>query len=284
MKVLFPLLFLLVCETEAYGGKKKGKFMAHVPGFIKFLMFWWCVIVSVVLLMYIVDRLLLRWKGPAFVDWTIDHVFDGGGKREDYWAQFVNPTKWAPSHPILLSADVRMVQMTQESYKDQSASSVKKDKKKPKGGDDKQAVPDDGQGEAEELNPGLKPVPLKALELGYGFILRHKEGSGAHEKKHFCTRECTEMSTPKDGAWRFAMRTVEVGPAHFFMAGTEETELDMLPKDDDGKIWCQMRGKAACESRFQRWWMGLRRNSMLGAEDMMDAIGQEVTRKGKKKD
>jgi len=286
MKLLVTFFFMLSYEIEAYGGKKKGKFMAHIPGFIKFLMFWWCVIVTIILLVYIVDRMMYRWKGPALIEWTIDHVFDGKGKREDYWAQFVNPTKWGPTHPILASADVRMVQMTQEkAIKDSGTANGEKDGKEKKPKDDgRLKVSDKDQAEdEEEFSPGVKPVPLKALDTGFGFMLRHKKGT-PHERMLFCTRECTEMSTPKDGTWRFAMRTIEVGLANFFLAGTEETDLEMLPADEHGKIWCQMHGKAACESRFQRWWLGLRKQSMLGAEGMMDAIAEEVGRKGKKKD
>mmetsp|Transcript_90747 Transcript_90747/g.194634 ORF Transcript_90747/g.194634 Transcript_90747/m.194634 type:complete len:277 (-) Transcript_90747:50-880(-) len=263
---LVALLFLcLVLPTLAYGGKKKSKFLAAYPSLFKFFLFWWCIFVFGVMTVYIIDTLLYKYRGPAHVDFSIEHVFRGVDSRQVYWAQFVDPTTWdVAKHPVLQSADVRTVRVDTEVPP-------------------AEPLADAAAASGAHASKRVTPLPegLVALKPGLGLILRHKEGSGVRTGTLFCTRECTQMETPEDGPWRLVMRTIEVGAGYPFMPDTEESELQLWAPEKDGTMRCSMVGFAAVNSRFFRWWTGIRRASVAGAVAMMEGI-EEVVQASKK--
>jgi len=272
------VILLLPVLVEA---KKKSKFLAGYPSIFKFLLFWWCVIVFAIMFVYIVDQLFYKFRGPCRIDFDVECKFRGVADRLVYWEQVMDPTKWKETHPILQSADVRLVECTGLETKDtdeaagQSASEAETDTAGTRQPDD--AV----QNVGDPPNTKLTPVPLGPLKEGLGLILRHKTGSGPREGTFFCTRKCIQLDMPKEGDWRLVMRTVEVGGGYPFLPDTEQSELIMSPPAEDGSITCQMYGYASVSSRFFGWWTGLRKASEQGAAMMLEAIGEEIER-GKK--
>merc|ERR1711990_78683 len=96
--------------------------------------------------------------------------------------------------------------------------------------------------------------------------MRHKKDTGRLSGMLYCTRECTKLEKSRsDDSWGMAMRTVQVGAGFHIKVGTETTELELAPAAN-GKIACYLHGEAEATTRFWRWWQGLRRSSIEGAE------------------
>jgi len=274
--LLLTLLLLSMAETvEAYGGtnpdgtKKKSKFMAVYPSIFKFVLFWWCIIVFSIMSAYIIDNLLFRKFGAAKVQWSVEHVFKAAkGGRETFWAQLADPSIWAPSHPILLSADIKMAKCGEEAAKLIAAAEAAKEK------DESEAMPDTSLWTMD----GLKP-----LAEGIGIIMRHKENFEPNSGGFFCTRECVQLTKPKAEAWEVAFKTIEIGSGYPYAAGAETTMIELHPEAEDGSLRCVMSGSAEVKSRIHRWWTALEAQAKVGAVGMMEAIEQEV-HANKKKD
>lgn len=274
LELVVLLQLVLAVPTAAYRSGKKSKFLAAYPIVFKFLLFWWCVFVFIVMGVYIIDHLMFRKFGPAKVVWCVEHRFKGGpsGGREAYWAQLADPTTWTMSHPVLQSADIRMVQCSSADKAQPDAQPEAQPEAQPQPGAD--GAPPETQ---------LRPVPLAPLGAGLGLILRHKEGSGPRSGSFFCTRACEQLEAPAEGPWSMVMRTVEVGAGYPFQAGTEATEVTMHPPAEDGSVRCTMSGSAEVNSRIFRWWNSLEPASRLGAVAMFEAIEAEMLA-AKKKD
>jgi len=270
------LATLLGDGDAAYGSGKKSKFMAAYPTVFKFFLFWWCVFVFMGMGVYIVDHVLLRWKGPAKVAWTAEYKLKGGpsASREVYWAQVADPTKWSPTHPIMSSADIRMVECPPDLVPADEALAKKAAESADRPMDEKGMIDT-------ALTPMDKLVPLKER---FGFIMRHKQdGGGVEAGGLFCTRECSRLAKPKEGPWELAMRTVEVGSGYPYNAGSEQTLVEMYPEAEDGSVRCVMSGQSQVNSRLFRWWSALERNSETGAVALFQAI-EEQALSAKKKD
>mmetsp|Transcript_22212 Transcript_22212/g.62235 ORF Transcript_22212/g.62235 Transcript_22212/m.62235 type:complete len:321 (-) Transcript_22212:77-1039(-) len=291
-------LLLLACllaslvspALAAYGKGKKSKFMSAYPILFKFVLFWWCVFVFVVMGFYVADNLMWRKFGPAKVAWSVERTFkaapDGG--RAAFWAQLVDPTKWSMSHPVLQSADIRMVECTKPEAekndtgsKDETSKESAGDKAAAEAAEPAEPAKSPNATEADEglvaPSAALRPVELRPLEAGLGFILRHKQSlGGPRAGSFFCARECTKLETPADGTWRMFMRTVEVGNGYPFEPDSEESEVELAPPAEDGSVRCTINGFAAVNSRLFRWWNGLEPNSRAGSEAMLEAIENEV--------
>lgn len=288
--LLRVLCFLvLILPVLAYGeGKKKSKFLAAYPSVFKFLLFWWCIFVFAVMGVYILDHLLFRYYGPAKVIWDVEHIFKGSGSREDYWRQFADPSTWSPQHPVLQSADVRMVKCcAADSEEGLQAAADAAAAAAAAAGDEVAEVDEIAEalkadaGEAAEARH-LQPVAHGPLGPGLGLILRHKAGTGPREGSFFCSRECTKLEAPEGEPWRMVMRTLEGGAGYPFLPNTEETEIVMMPPAEDGSVHCRMTGMACVTSRGFRWWTNLQPLSRQGAEAMLKAIGEEVENPKKK--
>lgn len=266
-RMLLLLLFSLALPAAAAYGKggKKSQFLAAYPMIFKFCLFWWCVFVFAVMGIYILDHLLFRFYGPAKVVWKVDHVFKGSADREAFWRQFVDPSQWSPKHPVLQSADIRMVECSAAEEQKEAQDDAKDD------ADADKVDPDEG------LTRKLRPVGFGPMKPGLGMILRHKADAGARAGSFFCSRECILLEAPDDGPWRMVMRTLEAGPGYPFLANTEQTEVQMLPADKDGSVHCSMRGTAHLTSRFFRWWTKLQSQSVQGALAMLQAVEAEVS-------
>lgn len=269
------LLLLSFVLQAAAAEKKKSKFLAGYPGLMKFLMFWWTILVFIVMGIFIVDHVITQRWGPARADWSVEHVFRSSSERQAYWAQLVDPTAWSPNHPVLQSADVRLVKIEAAPPADDD-----QPQEEAKATGSAAAEP---QAEAAAPKTRVSPLPLGPLKPGLGLILRHKANSGPREGTFFCTRLCAELETPEDGAWRCVTRTVEAGEGYPLLPGTEETELELWPAAEDGSIRCRMTSRAAVSSRWFRWWTKLLESSQASAKLMLEAIEQEVE-SGKKKD
>jgi len=282
------VLLMLTLPSMAHGfvGKKTTdmKLLEAFPDFFKFVMFWWCVLVFGVMSVFILDQLMFKYRGPATISWSTSFVFDGRASREAYWAQFVDPSAWKATHPILESADVRMVDFKTG---DGNAAVVATERK------ENEEIQDEVSGALDEaaLEPSarLKPVELKSFVPGLGLILRHKSGNDlphglAREGLFFCSRECTALETPKDKPWRFEMKTVEAGAGHAFVPGTEVVAVLLHPTAEDGTIVCEMSGRGSLTSRVWRWWMGLEKLSVEGAQVMLEAISAGLGRPTNKKE
>mmetsp|Transcript_86641 Transcript_86641/g.245688 ORF Transcript_86641/g.245688 Transcript_86641/m.245688 type:complete len:292 (+) Transcript_86641:93-968(+) len=250
--VLFLGLALPALAAEA---KKKSKFLAAYPSFFKLFLFWWCIFVFAVMSVYILDNLLYRLRGPQRMYWAIDHTFSSSASREVYWSQFVDPTSWSQTHPILQTADVCVVNC--DAPVERAGSTTEQADERP-----------------ENASTQFTKAPLSRLKPGLGIAMLHKtvENKGAL----FCTRKCVKCDTAKEGAWHFVMRTVEVGAGYPFLADSEETELEMWPAEDGVNVRCQMRGFASVASRAFGWWKGLKKASRAGAAIMLEAIEDEV--------
>lgn len=251
--MLVSFVIFLALVVPALGKKKKNDDMlVQYPIIVKFCMFWWCMFVFAAMSVYIIDHLITKRFGPARVDWIVEHTFRGGSDREDYWAQFVDLSKWSTTrHPVLLSADVRMVKCD---------------------------APLPSTEEGEEARTKLTPLQPGVMKPNLGFILRYKSDAGKRAGIFYCTRKCLELEKPKNGIWRYTTQTVEVGAGYAFEPGSERTELQMWPPADDGSIRCEMSCQASVASRVFRWWSGLAPATKAGAEDFLVAIGTEVER------
>lgn len=296
LHILLAALFFLSLVSPvvaAYGSGKKSKFLAAYPMIFKFLLFWWCIFVFMVMGIYILDHLMFRRFGPAKVAFTVEHIFKSSpnGGREVFWKQLADPTAWSINHPVLQSADIRMVRCDAVGKDDSAAAGATN-------GDSTNGTGAAAEGAAEGAEAAaavddnglpapstkLQPINLKPLAVGLGFILRHKESDGGPRAgTFFCTRECTKMDMPTEGAWRMVMRTVEVGNGYPFNEDTEETELEMDPPAEDGSVRCVITGFAAVNSRIFRWWNSLEVNSRHSAVTMLESIESEVL-SSKKKD
>lgn len=275
------LLSLAPPVLAAYGSGKKSKFMAAYPAIFKFCLFWWCVFVFVVMFFYISDHLLWRKFGAAKVAWSAERAFKAAsGGREEYWAQLVDPTRWAPNHPVLQSADIRMVRCGDD------------DADKSRGGSedakDDEPLPNPHATVADEglavPSAKLRPVELQPLAVGLGFILRHKPAEvGPRTGSFFCTRKCTLLETPTEGKWRMVMRTIEAGNGYPFQPDSEVAEVEMDPPAEDGSVRCAITGSAETNSRIFRWWNGLEPNSRAASEDMLEVI-ENLVLHAKKRD
>lgn len=271
------MLALVVLVLPAAAKKEKKSMIQVLPGYpvvMKFFMFWWCVFVFVVMIIFILDHLCTKWRGPARISWSKKFVFDGRASREAYWAQFADPTAWSSTHPILASADVRMMEVTSSDSdapsNGASEALAAKDANKPVDNAHDRDV------EKKEPTARLRPISFKPFAKGLGLILRHKAGSGPREGLFFCARECTSLETPEGVPWVVHMKTIEEGAGHAFLPGTEEVEVLLHPAADDGTVTCEMTGKAAVNSRISRWWGQLEQLSAEGAELMMQAINDEL--------
>jgi len=278
------LLVALVAQASAaygYGsGKKKSKFLEAYPMIFKFFLFWWCVTVFAVMGVYIADHLLFRKFGSAKVVFSVERTFKGGaaGGRKGFWEQFADPTKWSPQHPVLQSADIRMVRCAppEDVAKDGATEGDKAEEEE---------KPPEPLIIADEPTPSarLQPIDLQPLKAGLGFILRHKDDAGPRAGRFYCTRECTEMEMPKEGPWRFVMRTVEVGVGYPYDPDSEVSEVEMHPAAEDGSVRCVVTGTASARSRLFRWWNSLEPNAVYGATSMLQTIEEELL-SSKKKD
>eukprot|EP00928_Gymnodinium_smaydae_P026035 TRINITY_DN20554_c0_g2_i1.p1 TRINITY_DN20554_c0_g2~~TRINITY_DN20554_c0_g2_i1.p1 ORF type:complete len:326 (-),score=73.45 TRINITY_DN20554_c0_g2_i1:1088-1921(-) len=260
-----------VLPVLAMAGRRKDvseTFLEAYPAIFKFCLFWWCVFVVAVMAVYISDHLFTKYFGPARVDYSVSLELRGSSDREAYWAQLVDPSKWSPSHPVLASANVRMVECTAKG-KDAAKGAAKEEP---------------AEGEEEGPSKALRPVALGPLRVGLGLTLRHKDNAGdARAGSFFCTRECTVLEKPKDGPWRLEMRTIEVGAGYPYLRDTEESVVEVWPASEDGSVRCELSGGAATSSRVFRWWSGLQRATIASAEGLLLAIDEELG-KAKKKD
>lgn len=255
----FAVVFLttLVQADAAYG--KKGKFMEAYPMLFKFFLFWWCVVVFAAMAVYILDTVVFKYSGPALVEWSTERTMRGDVDRAAYWAQFADPSSWSTErHPVLQTADVRMV------HWDSSAAA-----EMAKNGDHEQKEPG-------SLSAKMKAASLGELKPGFALILRHKAGVGPRAGSFFCMRECVQSERLKDGPWIFSMRTVDVGAGYPYIPGSEEVTLELFPPAEDGGIRCVMSGTGALSSRVFRWWQGLSKASVEGAEAMLQAIDEDL--------
>lgn len=260
--LLILLLASLADSVDAYGGKKKSKFMAAYPSVFKFVLFWWCVIVFSVMATYIIDNLMFRKFGAAKVQWSVEHVFKAAkGGRETFWAQLADPSAWAPGHPILLSADIKMAKCGEEGAKLIAEAVAAKEKDEGEGMPDTSLVTMDG---------------LKPLTEGFGIIMRHKENFEPNSGGFFCTRECIRIERPKKEAWEVALKTIEVGSGYPYSAQAETTMIELHPEAEDGSLRCVISGSSEVNSRIHRWWSALEVNAKVGALAMMQAIETEV--------
>lgn len=269
------LLLLAASALPALAKKSKADdILKHYPAAFKFCMFWWCIIVFIVMGVYILDHLLYRKFGPARIDWKIEHVFRDAAERETYWAQLVDLSQWSHRHPVRQSADVRMV----------DCAKLLKAVAEGSGGAKQEApAEDDDEPQIYESSPDLKDVPPGPLKPGFGLVMRHKDGAGKLAGAFFCTRACSSLAKPSEGAWRCVMETVEVGAGYPFAAGSEVTELELWPaNDEDGSVRCSMTGVASVNSRFFRWWSDVQAASAAGALGMLEAIGAEIQAAKKK--
>ncbi|CAE7603028.1 fbxl-1 [Symbiodinium sp. KB8] len=222
----------------------------------KFCLFWWCVFVFAVMAVYIADHLLYRKFGAAKVVWKAEHFFKGAS-REEFWAQFADPSRWSPEHPVFQTADVSMIRCESKELQEEDAAP--------------------SQDEAPFANPRKKceAVKLGALKVGLGMVLRHKADS-ANAGSFFCTRECTELEEPLEGSFRLVMQTVEAGLGYPFMEDSEISEVEIFPPSADGTIRCKMIGVAEVTSRIFRWWSGLQRDSQEAAIAFLQSIENEA--------
>ncbi|CAE7523446.1 unnamed protein product [Symbiodinium natans] len=231
----------------------------------KFCLFWWCVFVFAVMAVYIADHLLYRKFGPAKVVWKADHSFKGAS-REEFWAQFTDPSRWSPEHPVLQTADVSMVLCEQSGSQEKSSPEA-----------EAEDVAEDVAEEVPFANPKrkLEAVQLGPLKPGLGMVLRHKaesESSGSF----FCTRECKQLEEPVEGPFRLVMQTLEAGLGYPFLDDSEISEVEIFPPSEDGTIRCKMTGVAEVTSRIFRWWSGLQKDSQEAAAAFMQSIQNEV--------
>jgi len=246
------VLVVLSLISQVAAAEKKSKFLAGYPGIMKFLMFWWTIFVFVVMGIFIIDHVITQRWGPARADWSLEYVFRSSAGREAYWAQFVDPTAWSLDHPVLQSADVRLVKIEESAKADETSTS------------------------SSAPGAAVSPLPLGPLKQGLGLILRHKANSGPREGSFFCTRLCAKLEVPEDDVWRCLTKTVEVGEGYPLLPGTEETEVELWPPGEDGSIRCRMTCRAAVSSRWFRWWTGLLETSQASARAMLESIEQEV--------
>lgn len=271
----------------------------------KFCLFWWCVIVFAIMGLYLLDQGMRKKFGPAKVLVSAERLFKEGSKggRRAIWAQLVDPKSWSPDHPVLQSADIRMVRcdtksndkLNDENEKENRANDVNKPAAVAEKTDeaskseDATAAKDADETEENESiaspSASLVPVELQPLKPALGFIMRHKVSlCGMKAGPFLCTRECTNLEDKADGdVWRMAMRTVEVGPGYAFLPGTEWSEVELHPPADDGSVRCVLTTSAEVNSRLYRWWNGLQPNSQAGAEGMLEAI-ETYLLSSKKKD
>mmetsp|Transcript_93397 Transcript_93397/g.268943 ORF Transcript_93397/g.268943 Transcript_93397/m.268943 type:complete len:289 (-) Transcript_93397:77-943(-) len=267
--VLVFLLAVPALGAYGYGSGKKSKFLEAYPMIFKFFLFWWCVIVFIVMGVYILDFLMSKRYGSAKVEFVVEHKFKPGiaGGRKALWEQLADPTKWSPRHPVIASADLRMVRCT--AAEESANGDGKTEPPKPQ--------PNAALGDEATPSTRLEPVELRPLQEGLGFILRHKsDDPGPRAGTFYCTRECTKLEQPSEGLWRLGMRTVEVGNGYQFDADSEESEVQLHPPAKDGSMLCVVCGTARCRSRLFRWWNQLQANSRVGAEAMLQAIEDEL--------
>lgn len=288
------LLTLLVVSASAAGSKPKktDKFLSAYPMLFKFLLFWWCVVVFVIMAGFIADNLCWRYIGSAPVKWSTSYTFDGRASREAYWAQFVDPSAWTPTHPILQSADVRMVKVLspEDAAVEQSSNGaapggldVSKeyslaDPPPPDAVAEAKLMRDEIQaanGIRSEPSKRMKPTDFGPLKVGLGLVLRHKVSEEQRSGLFFCSRECTLLEVPEEGPWEFEMQTAEVGVGHVFLPGTEEVRIKLWPAEDDGTIKCDMEGSGAVQSRLFRWWYALDRSSAESAQAMLESFNEQ---------
>lgn len=258
------------------------KILEAYPVIIKFVMFWWCVAVFGIMSVFILDHFVTKLRGPAAISWSTKFVFDGRASREAYWSEFANPGAWSTSHPIVATADVRMVQVSSAS--DGSTSAPAASSAPVASGTDQEAESESlnaDDGEPPEPSERLKPIDMKPLAPGLGMIMRHKSGSGPREGLFFCARECTSLETPEAGPWHIQTRTIEVGAGYPFLVDSEVSDVILQPPGENGSIACEMRGTGAVTSRLWCWWMCLEKVSIEAAEAMMQSINDELGRSKK---
>jgi len=206
------------------------------------------------------------------VNICIERTLQCHADRNAYWAQVADPSAWKPTHPVLQSANVRMVEYL-NGEGTSGTENVDSNATNSEGGSSSVS--------ARQAAKVSKPIDLGPFKLGRGLVLRHKEGTG-FAGDVFCTRECIELDMPKEGSWRIMMRTTDIGVGYPFLPNTEESVVAMLPAEKDGSIQCILTINAFCSSRFFRWWYGLKKNSIDGAELLLDGIAEEVGRSKKK--
>eukprot|EP00927_Polykrikos_kofoidii_P055503 TRINITY_DN49749_c0_g1_i1.p1 TRINITY_DN49749_c0_g1~~TRINITY_DN49749_c0_g1_i1.p1 ORF type:complete len:315 (-),score=45.64 TRINITY_DN49749_c0_g1_i1:131-1075(-) len=288
---LFACLLAQILTPVVAYGKGKSKFLAVYPMIFKFCMFWWCAVVFVIMAVFIIDHLFTKFKGPQRVDFVYEHTFRSVAEREAYWAQLADPSTWSPAHPVLQSADVRMVEFGTRDVNPGAAGARSSDTNDAAVATTAEVSTDlsmetdnvsDGSSFPTNTSMTLKPVPLGPLKEGFGMVLRHKKGT-RREGGHFATRKCTKLETPQGNEpWRIVMRTVEVGGGYPFVPDTEECTVDMWPLANDGTMKSVVIGRAACSSRLFCWWHSLQQNSELAAQAMLDGIGEEIGHSKKK--
>lgn len=260
MAWLQPLTLALLLLQVPLAEAKKGKFMANYPGIIKFLLFWWCAFVFVVMAIYVIDYLLFKFLGPAKVVYSTERSF-ASSDREACWKQFVDPSAWSPEkHPIAQTADIRMVKWLEQ------------DRQKPRPAEDI----DPKILQSEEISSRLEGVPFGRLKPGLGLELRHKAGTVPRAGTIFCARECVKLEEPADGPWCLELLTTEAGGGYPFLERTETSRVELWPPGEDGRIRCRVSGEASVMSRVFRWWSGLQWDAQTGSEFLLQTIADQV--------
>jgi len=248
----------------------KQSFLDDYPKYFAILIFFWCVFVFIGTMVFIFDHGLLKYFGPKHVYWDAVYSFNRAVGHAECWKQFVDPAAWKASHPILQTADVRMVRClppADESF----ASGVTEPAA------ETETAAQDGDDGPEEPTTRVEPMPLGPFQPGLGLILLHKTDSDGIGK-FYCLRECTVLETPADGPWRCVMRTVEGGAAHLYLPGTEETEIELWPPDqEDSSIHCRFSGRGSIASRVHWWWSGSMRKSVLSAVGFLEALSAHMS-------
>lgn len=266
VRFMFGVAWFMVVGAQPQLPKRKEKdkspILSQFGDDARFLLFWWCAVLGVIAFAFLLDHVIHRSYGKTTYKWTVKRKLDAAPGREAYWNQFVDPTKWKSTHPIVCSADMAMVRVSREPRTDGAAAPNRSD-------DDEFVTTLDGV-HVSEL------TKLQPLKPSLGIMMRHKKSTERLGGHLYCTRECTKLEKAgNDDSWGMAMRTVQVGTGFHIKVGTETTELELAPAKK-GKITCYMHGEAEATTRFWCWWQGLRRSSIEGAEAYLDAISQEV--------
>merc|ERR1719198_2824775 len=146
--------------------------------------------------------------------------------------------------------------------------------------DVKPAEKSDASGDhSEEEKPAIQLEPVAIQPLAKGLSLRmHHKATGGESGVLFATRECIQIGTPREGIWHFEMQTIEVGPGHAFLEGSECSRVELWQPEDDGKVKCCMSGSAQVSSRIYCWWSGLVRSCEQSAEQMLRSIDEDASK------
>jgi len=94
-------LCIFVLAGVASAARPKTKFLEGFPSWFKFALCWWCVILLVGVLAFLIDIAFVRLRPKKRHKWDFQYVFPPDTDLKTIWRLLAEPETWPKNHPTL---------------------------------------------------------------------------------------------------------------------------------------------------------------------------------------